>query len=313
MTIALVSLLGGLVLLYMGAEGLVRGSSSMAFRLGLTRLVIGLTIVAFGTSMPEMVVSIQSALDHQGDISMGNIIGSNICNIALILGLSALIRPIRVSNQVIRLQIPVMIGVSFLLLFLLRDRILTRSEGVFLFLMTIVYTSYSIFLARKEFDKTVVNDRLDSGYNSTGKIWIDMLVVAMGLATLIAGAKFFVSGAVSIAKMLRISDAVIGLTIVAIGTSLPELATSAVASYRREGDIAIGNLVGSNIFNILAILGIASMMRPIEMRDISMTDIFIMIITAVLLLPLSWSGFIIKRWEGVLLLTIYTGYMFYLY
>ena len=305
MTFALLNLISGLALLYLGAEGLVRGSSSLAFRLGLTRLVVGLTFVSFGTSMPEMVVSVQTAWNYQGDISLGNIIGSNICNIALILGISSLIRPVRVNAQVVRLQIPVMIFVSFLLLFMLNDRILSRPEGACLFLMTIVYTFYSIYLARKEFNKTAVEYRPGSGYSPVRKPWIDTVMVVAGLAMLIGGAKYFVSGAVSMAKMLRISDAVIGLTIVAAGTSLPELATSAVASFRKEGDIAIGNVVGSNIFNILAILGAASMVRPIEMVEIKVTDIFIMIITAILLLPLSLSGFIIKRWEGALLLAVY--------
>lgn len=313
MTFALLPLISGLTLLYLGAEGLVRGSSSLAFRLGLTRLVIGLTIVAFGTSMPEMVVSVQAALNHQGDISLGNIIGSNICNIALILGISSLIRPIRVNTQVIRFQIPVMIGVSFLLWLMLRDRKLTRPEGACLFLMIIIYAYYSIYLARKEFNKTAVADRSISGYNSRRRIWLETVFIAAGLAMLVAGARLFVSGAVSLAKMFHISEAIIGLTIVAVGTSLPELATSAVASFRREGDIAIGNVVGSNIFNILAILGITSLVRPIEMRDLNVTDIYMMIMTAVLLLPLSWSGFIIKRLEGALLLAVYCGYMFYLF
>jgi cation:H+ antiporter len=312
MSFALFYLISGIFLIYLGAEGLVRGSSSLAFRLGLTRLVIGLTIVAFGTSMPEMVVSIQTAWARQGDISLGNVIGSNMCNIALILGLSSLVRPLRVNIQVIRLQIPTMIGVSFLIWALLLDRVLTRVEGASIFLGILLYIYGSLYLARKEFAQLNKENESSSLPMSRQPPWQDVLFIIGGLIMLVMGARIFVSGAVSMAKMLHISEAVIGLTVIAVGTSLPELATSVVASFRREGDIAIGNVVGSNIFNILAILGIASLVRPIEMGDINATDIFIMIITAVLLLPLAWSGFIIKRWEGGLLLAVYVGYILHL-
>jgi cation:H+ antiporter len=312
MSFALFYLISGIFLIYLGAEGLVRGSSSLAFRLGLTRLVIGLTIVAFGTSMPEMVVSIQTAWARQGDISLGNVIGSNMCNIALILGLSSLVRPLRVNIQVIRLQIPTMIGVSFLIWALLLDRVLTRVEGASIFLGILLYIYGSLYLARKEFAQLNKENESSSLPMSRQTPWQDVLFIIGGLIMLVMGARIFVSGAVSMAKMLHISEAVIGLTVIAVGTSLPELATSVVASFRREGDIAIGNVVGSNIFNILAILGIASLVRPIEMGDINATDIFIMIITAVLLLPLAWSGFIIKRWEGGLLLAVYVGYILHL-
>ena len=306
-------LISGLILLYFGAEGLVRGSSSLAFRLGLTRLVIGLTIVAFGTSMPEMVVSIRAAWTRQGDIALGNVIGSNICNIALVLGLSSLIRPLRVHAQVIRIQIPVMIVVSFLLWIVLINRELTRLEGTCFLLGIIVYVSYSLYLARKESHETIMDNWPVSTRDSTKGGWLDGIFIVMGLVLLVAGARLFVSGAVLLAKTLQLSEAVIGLTVVALGTSLPELAASIVASFRKEGDIAIGNVVGSNIFNILAILGISSMVRPIGMGGIHRTDIFIMILMAILLLPLAWSGFIIKRWEGAILLLFYFCYVFYLF
>lgn len=268
MIFAFISLSSGLGLLYFGAEGLVRGSSRLAFRLGLSRLVIGLTIVAFGTSMPEMVVSVQTAWAHQGDISLGNVIGSNICNIALILGLSSLVRPLPVHVQVVRLQIPIMIGVSFLIWVLLLDRMLTRVEGECLFLGILLYTYGSLYLAKKEYAQLNKENGSSPLPLSTQPPWLDALFILGGLVMLIIGAKIFISGSVTLARILHIREAVIGLTIVAVGTSLPELATSMVAAFKREGDIAIGNVVGSNIFNILAILGVASMVRPIEMQFI---------------------------------------------
>jgi cation:H+ antiporter len=312
MLLTILLLAGGLVLLYIGAEGLVRGSTSLALRLGLTRLVVGLTIVAFGTSSPELVVSVKAALDGSGAISLGNVIGSNICNIALILGLSALLNPIRVHAQVVRVQTPIMIVVSIILVLLLLDGNLNRWEGLGLLTGIIAYVLFSLFLAKKE-KGGVVETNLDVHIDSVKKnIWLDILIVLAGLAILVLGAKFFVSGAVSLARALGISQAVIGLTIVALGTSLPELATSVVAALRKEGDISVGNVIGSNIFNILAILGIASLMSPINLNGIRFIDLVMMIILAILTLPITKSGFVISRREGIILLVIYGGYIFYL-
>lgn len=308
----IVHLIAGVLFLYLGAEGLVRGSASLAGRLGLTRLVIGLTIVAFGTSSPELVVSIKTAYNGQGDLSLGNIIGSNICNIALILGLSSLIRPLSVNVQVVRLQIPIMIAVSLLLWALLMDGRLDRLEGVGLCMGILAYTIYSLHLARKETGQSFRKEGRNPEEGSMPKFWINVLFAAGGLALLVFGANLFVSGAVSMAKILHISQALIGLTIVAVGTSLPELATSLVAALRKEGDIAIGNVVGSNIFNILAILGISSLVRPVEMGGIGKGDIMMMILTAILTLPMARSGFRLARWEGIILLLLYGGYIYYL-
>ncbi|MFH1351315.1 MAG: calcium/sodium antiporter [Pseudomonadota bacterium] len=310
--LTIIHLIAGLLFLYLGAEGLVRGSASFAVRLGLTRLVIGLTIIAFGTSSPELVVSVKAAYNGQGDLSLGNIIGSNICNIALILGLSSLIRPLGVNVQVVRLQIPIMIAVSLLLWALLMDGRLDRLEGVGLCMGILAYTIYSLHLARKETGQSFRKQGRNPEEGSMPKFWINALLVAGGLALLVFGANLFVSGAVSMAKILHVSQALIGLTIVAVGTSLPELATSLVAALRKEGDIAIGNVVGSNIFNILAILGISSLVRPIEMGGIGKGDIMMMILTAILTLPMAWSGFRLARWEGIILLALYGGYIYYL-
>jgi len=302
----------GLCLLYIGAEGLVRGSSTLALRLGLTRLFIGLIVVAYGTSSPELVVSIKASLDGNGAISLGNVIGSNICNIALILGLSALLSPLRVHVQVVRLQIPIMIVASLVLCLLLLDGQLNRFEGLGLFCGSVAYTMYSIYLARKETNESFNKELRDTVRIPTRKPWVDFVFVLAGFAMLVLGANLFVSGAVSMAKNLGVSQALIGLTLVALGTSLPELATSLVSAVRKEGDIAVGNVVGSNIFNILAILGIASLICPIESGGISVVDLIVMVVIGAFALPMMWSGFLLNRWEGAFLLAIYCGYIYYL-
>lgn len=299
-------------MLYFGADGLVRGSASIALRLGLTRLVVGLTIVAFGTSSPELVVSIKAAFDGNSAISLGNVVGSNICNIALILGLSALVSPIRVDTQVVRIQIPIMIAVSVALALMLLDGKLQRLEGIGLFAGVLAYTLFSICLARKDVRESEKNELVEAVLLRNRRAWLDALFVLSGLVMLVLGAGLFVSGAVSLAQTLGISQAFIGLTIVALGTSLPELATSLVAAIRKEGDIAVGNIVGSNIFNILAILGLATFLRPIETGGIQTSDLMVMIGIAVVMLPLARSGFVLSRWEGAALLVIYGGYITYL-
>ncbi|MCJ7771994.1 MAG: calcium/sodium antiporter [Desulfobacterales bacterium] len=309
-TILLLS--GGILLLYIGAEGLVRGSASLAFRLGLTRLVVGLTIVAFGTSSPEMVVSVKAAFVGNGAISLGNIIGSNICNIALILGLSALLNPIRVDAQIVRIQTPIMIFVSLLLILFLYDGNLNRWEGMVLCVGIIAYVGFSIYLARKEAGGYKEANEDNPPPSEKRKIWLEGLFIVAGFGFLIAGSDLFLKGAIALAQTFGVSQAVIGLTIVALGTSLPELATSMVAAMKKEGDIAVGNVVGSNIFNILAILGIAALLRPINMDGINMIDLIIMIALAVLTLPIAKSGFIISRREGAFFLVLYGGYIYYL-
>ncbi|MCF8142361.1 MAG: calcium/sodium antiporter [Deltaproteobacteria bacterium] len=304
---------GGIFGLYLGAEGLVRGSVALALQLGLSRLVIGLTVVAFGTSTPELVVSVKAALDGLYGISLGNVAGSNICNIALILGISAVIQPLRIDAQVVRLQIPIMILISILLTVLLLDGRIGRFEGACLFLGILVYMGASLYLARKEKGGL---DGDPSGPTTSeapvGRVWVSLLFVAGGLGLLMAGAQFFLTGAVSLARNLGVSEAFIGLTIVALGTSLPELATSMMAALKKEGDIAVGNVVGSNIFNILCILGVTSLVHPIEMGGIRMIDMGVMLGVAILVLPMARSGFRLNRWEGAILLTAYGGYIFYL-
>ncbi|PIS30767.1 MAG: calcium:proton exchanger [Candidatus Marinimicrobia bacterium CG08_land_8_20_14_0_20_45_22] len=303
----------GVALLYIGAEGLVKGGSSVSLRWGLSPLFVGLTIVAFGTSAPELVVSIEAATDMHGAISIGNVLGSNIFNIAVILGLSALICPVKIHRQLVIIDMPILIGVSVLFFIIFLDFQVTRLEGLSLFLGIVGYTTFSLIYAKKQYQKGIEFIHEDDIPKPTRSVTMDFLFITGGLGALILGSHFFVKGAIGMARILSISEAVIGLTIVSVGTSLPELATSIVAAFRKETDIAVGNIVGSNIFNLLAIVGIASLVHPIDGTGIAMTDMFVMIMTAVLLLPLMRTGYTIKRLEGALLLLVYTGYLFYLW
>lgn len=301
----------GLVLLYVGAEGLVRGSAALAVRLGLTPLVVGLTVVAFGTSSPELVVSLNAALAGRGTLAVGNVVGSNICNVGLILGLSALIRPMKVQAQLIRLDVPIVIGCSLLLVALLFDGGLGRVEGALLGLGLAGYVAFSLYHARKE--KPEVQETISGVARARrGAAWVEGVFVVAGLGALVAGADLFVGGAVVVAERLGVNQAVVGLTVVALGTSLPELATSVVAAIRDEGDLAIGNVIGSNIFNILGILGLTALAHPVQREGIDLLDLGVMTAAALLLLPLMRSGFRLNRWEGALLLACYGGYVFYL-
>ena len=302
---------GGLVMLFVGAEGLIRGSSNLAIKIGITPLVVGLTVVAFGTSAPELVVSLKAALIGNGSIALGNIVGSNIANIALILGIAALVRPLNVHANVIRREIPIMIGLTILLIILLMDGEIGFFDGLIFVSGIFIYTIVNIILARKEKNHEV-NAEFKEGLDSKLNVPISIVFVVVGLGILIFGANLFVQSAIAIAKLFQLSDAVIGLTIVAIGTSLPELITSIVASYKKESDIAIGNVVGSNIFNILSILGITAIIIPISSAGIGYVDLAIMLLTAIILFPLSRTGFSITRLEGLMFLSGYTLYIYYL-
>ncbi|MFM8719422.1 MAG: calcium/sodium antiporter [Chthoniobacterales bacterium] len=312
MTLTIVILIVGLVLLYFGAEGLVRGSSSLALRLGVGPLLVGLTVVAFGTSTPELVVSLKAAYLGQGDISVGNVVGSNICNIGLILGFSALIIPIKVASQIVRVDTPIMIGVTALALFCLHDGSLSRVEGIVLFVLLVAYVLFSIRLARQQATDPLAGEFSEEIKISKWGVWQDIAFIVAGLVMLVFGARFLVEAAIDIAKAFGLSEAVIGLTIVALGTSLPEFATSLVAALKKEADIAVGNVVGSNIFNILGILGISSAVTPLSSAGITDIDLGVMAGFAVVLWIFSRTGFRITRIEGLILLVGYVGYISWL-
>ena len=310
MLAAVISILAGLIILTAGADFLVRGGASVALRLGVTPLVIGLTIVAFGTGSPEFVVSIQAALDGNSGISLGNIVGSNISNVALILGCAALVRPLKVEAVLLRKELPTLVVISALLWLLVYDGSISRFEGGVLLTGGIVYTVFTYVLSRRK-EKKKVEDEYAEAVEKTGKsVWLDILLIVVGLVALVGGAHLLLSGAVSVARSFGMSDVVIGLTVIAIGTSLPELATSAVAAYRREPDIAFGNAIGSNIFNILAVLGMTALILPFSTEGIRAFDLGTLVGSAVILYLMMGRRFVLDRTEGALLVA---GYIVYVY
>lgn len=308
-----------LILLFFGAEGLVRGASALALRAGLNPLLIGLTVVAFGTSAPELVVSVKSSLAGQGDISLGNVVGSNTFNIGIILGLTALICPIPVHRQIIRIDGPIALVVAITAYILMLDDHFGRVEGFILFIGICAYTWMNISLAKRS--TTVPQDNKTEDLNPSQSLtsirqthWgVHLAYVLGGLVLLILGSHLLVHHSTSLARAFNISEAVIGLTIVAAGTSMPELTTSLVAAFRRQSEIAVGNVVGSNVFNILGILGLSGIIAPIHAPTISTFDYLMMIGFTVLLLPLLFTGKTLIRTEGVLLLIGYGVYMLLLW
>lgn len=306
----------GLALLVAGAEALVRGASRLAGSLGIPPLIIGLTVVAFGTSSPELAVSIDSVISGEPGISLGNVLGSNIFNILLVLGVSALILPITVSQKLIRLDVPVMIAVSVFLMLLSIDGELSRLEGTVLLLGL---AAYLLFLARQGLRVKAATDAAARGErpagNSGSRPAIDALMIASGLVLLVLGSDWMVRGAVSIAHSLQVSGIVIGLTVVAAGTSLPELVTSVVAAVRGERDIAVGNIVGSNIFNMMGVIGASAILSPASIPvppSVLGFDMPVMVAAAVACLPIFFTGGRISRPEALLLLGYYVAYTAYL-
>lgn len=316
MTIAF--FLGGLVLLILGAEWLVRGAARLAAKIGISPLVIGLTVVAFGTSSPELATNIQSALIGQAGIAVGNVVGSNIFNILVILGLSAIVTPLVVHQQLLRLDVPLMIGLSFLVYLLALDGLLSTLEGFILFGGLILYTVFLIRQSRRESAEIEQEYAQEYQKQEDGgwRAWVvNLVLIVLGLGCLVLGARWLVNGAVQIARWLGISELIIGLTIVAAGTSLPEVATSVAAALKGERDIAVGNAVGSNIFNLLSVLGLTSIIVPvgIPISEAALGfDIPVMIAVAVAALPIFFTGSRIDRWEGWLFLGYYVAYTTYL-
>lgn len=305
----------GLGLLIVGAELLVRGASRLAGALGISPLVIGLTVVAFGTSAPELAVSIQASLAGQADVALGNVVGSNIANILLILGVSALVAPLIVSEQLIRLDVPLMIGASLLLLLLASDGRVSSLDGVLLFAGVVAYTVFLIRQSRRETAAAAAAADSDSLTESTGGGLVNVGLLIAGLALLVLGSRWLVNGAVEFAETLGVSELVIGLTVVAVGTSLPEIATSVLATLRGEREIAVGNVIGSNLFNILTVLGVSSIVSPagIPVAHAALTfDIPVMIAVAVACLPIFFTGHLIARWEGGVFVAYYIAYTVYL-
>lgn len=306
----------GLVALVVGAEWLVRGASRLAAAVGVSPLVIGLTVVAFGTGSPELAVSVQAAWSGQADLALGNVVGSNVFNVLFILGISAVIVPLTVARQLLRLDVPVMIVVSVLVLMLGLDGAIDRTDGILFTAGVLVYTWWLIRTSRRQVAAAKAAAPVSDGPAvAAGGVVLNLVLIAAGLAALVLGSRWLVQGAIAIATALGVSELVIGLTVVAAGTSLPEVAASIAAAVRGERDIAVGNVVGSNIFNILAVLGISSLVSPTGIRVSPQAlefDIPVMIAVAVACLPVFLTGGRISRWEGIVFLGYYVAYTAYL-
>lgn len=302
--LALVMLVAGFVALVKGADWFVDGTSSIAARLGIPQLVIGLTIVAMGTSAPEAAVSITASLSGSADITIGNVLGSNIMNILVILGLAALFTCIKVAKSTLRIEIPFVIGTSAVILLLGRDGMISRLDGVILWVLFLAYLGYLFWMAK--------HGNGDDGeeINTDRAIWKSLLWAVIGLVLIVLGSDIAVEGASRLARMMGLSERLIGLTIVALGTSLPELCTSVAAARRGNADIAIGNIVGSNVFNILFVVGTSSLINPIPFAAAFTTDALISIAAALMLLVLCLRRKALTRAGGIIMLASYLAYFF---
>ena len=301
----------GAALLYIGGDLLVKNSVRLAARLGLSSLVIGLTVVAFGTSAPELAATLASVLEGAPGLAIGNVIGSNIANIGLILGFTAVLYPLYNSRFFLRRELPVAIGVSLLLIPLFWDGVMSRLEGLFLLGLLAAYLWYVI---KSDPEQITAETEDDAESDDEKPLWRSLFFVLLGVALLVIGARSLVTGAVAIARSLGVSEAVIGLSMVAFGTSLPELASSVVAALRKETDIILGNIVGSNLFNILAVLGTTVVISPISQPFSGIgTDIIIMIAFTLAVWPLMFWNRRISRRDGIILSAAYVGYIAYLF
>lgn len=297
-------MIAGLALLVIGADWLIGGSASLAKRLGINSFVVGLTVVAFGTSAPELAASIKAALDGEGGLAVGNVVGSNVANICLILGLTAIFRPVPAQSRVVKVDVPIMIGVTVLAMWFFVDGSIGRIEGAILALGIFIYT-IGLYKTGK------ADDILEAADESEveGGVGVEVLGVVLGIVALAFGSTLLVDNATSVAVAIGVSTTVIGLTMVAFGTSVPELITSLTACFKRESDIAVGNILGSNVFNILSVLGIASLVAPLDVpHSVIVREMWVMLFVALACVPIFWRGKI-SRGEGVLLTIFYMVYM----
>ena len=291
-------------MLFYGADFIVKGGSQLASRFGLSPIVIGLTVVAFGTSLPELVVSIVAAIEGSSPIAIGNVVGSNIANVGLVLGLSTLIFPLKINLIQIKRDLIIYIFVCAIFSLFCMNGTITREEGLILFLSVIMYTWYSFYNPTISDNKNIIDE-------NPSKLWMLYLFIFSGIALLSFGANLFIKGAIDIARYFGISEIVIGMSIVALGTSLPELATSVIASFRKEHGISIGNIIGSNLFNLLSVIGIVSLLSPIESpKEILFFEIPYMVIYGLILFPIAWMKQPIHRLTSISLLV---GYVFFIY
>lgn len=303
-------LLGGFAVLVVGGELLVRGAGALARSIGMSPLIVGLTVVSFATSAPELAVTVDASLSGSPGLAVGNVVGSNITNVLLVLGAAGLILPIAVRRPVIRHDVPVMVGMSVLLLLLSLGGSVSRLDGLVLMGLLVAYVAWRVVTTRGS-----GRDDDDDAPARPGSPWLNALLVAVGVAMLVVGARWLVRGATDVATTLGLSELVIGLTVVAVGTSLPELATSVIAALRGNVEMAVGNVVGSNIFNIGAVMGIAAVVSPdgVPVAPGAVRfDLPVMIAVALALLPVAFTGFCVARWEAALFVAYYVAYVTYL-
>ncbi len=302
----------GIALLYAGGEALVSGASALARKLGMAPLVVGLTVVAFGTSAPELAATLTASFQGAPEVAFGNVVGSNICNVGLILGLAALVFPVAARGRFLWREMPILVAVSLVMIGMVADGSIGRVEGVVLLVLLGAYLW--LLLRRDEESAQVAAEFAQELGRARGPFWASVVKVAVGIALLVLGAKLLVVGAVAIAHAAGVSDRIVGLTLVAIGTSLPELASSLVAAVRKEGDILLGNIVGSNVFNILAILGVAGLARPLHVSlEGAWPDLWVMLGFSLLLWPFLVTRRRLDRWEGGVLLAGFAAYMAWLF
>ncbi len=324
-------LTGGLVLLYFGAEWLVKGASEIALRLGISPLVVGLTVVAFGTSMPELLVCLKANSpeiltaplswfgfsmemgDTSPDMALGNIVGSNIFNLALVLGAAALVRPIIVHSQLIKRELPILLASTLVFIWMMRDMYLSQWEGGLLVIGIVVYVINSIMSAKSEnslnqdfaeFEK----DEIEQAKKASGRVFVDLGLIIVGMVALVLGASWLVDHGECLAHAFGVPEVVISLTLFALGTSLPELATSIVASWKRQGDIVTGNAIGSCIFNLLAVIGVTAGVKPLDAGEISWLDLGVMLGLTIIIIPMMWTRMSLSRKEGGLLVLAALAY-----
>lgn len=312
---AWILILIGLGLLVAGAELLVKGASQLANRYGLPPLVIGLTVVAFATSTPELVVALESTLNGRPAVAVGDVVGSNIFNVLFVLGLAALVAPIVVSSHLLRLDVPLMIFISTFFYYRCQNRVISQAEGLLLFVGLVIYTGAMIYFGHREYNRNKVTPTPQEMATRPTSPARTLMAIVAGFGLIALGSHWLVEGGVQIARWMNVSDLVIALTLVAVGTSLPELVTSVVASVRGERDIAVGSIVGSNIFNLLGVVGLTALVTPggLAVPPVAIAfDIPVMVAVAIVCLPIFFTGGEIARWEGALLLVYYLIYAVYL-
>lgn len=314
MLVQLLIFSAGLGVLYFGAEWLVRGAAGLALRYGIRRIVVGITVVALGTSMPEFVINFFAALAHEDSLALGNIVGSNICNIALILGTSALVLPMAVRPSTLRKEYPIMMAVMVLFYLVALDGVISKIDGIILVLGLVLFMVYLVVDGKRHARK-VADGEADPAETPSVlmPVWKKVAFLIGGIAFLAVGARLMVYSAVNIAESLGVEPVVVGLTIVAIGTSLPELAASLVSAVKQEADMSIGNVLGSNLLNVLFVVGLVAIIRPLQVDAQSLSVHFpVMLGFSALLLPVAWTSYRISRFEGGLLLGSFAGYIVYL-